>query len=309
MNHARIFALLFAIARFSFAEDDSLARLLPDHPQTVSGFNVGSIVATAFGQQLLAQLKDEEPRFRQLLDLAGIDLSRDLREVMVATYARPGTKNQSLVIARGTFVTARARAQGIRNAPAGEHLGFQLFHTGNGGTLAFPGDSLAILGDAWAVREALTGLKPTHAAAASSQKFRQLSAQYDVWMFTADLRSTMASRIDDRLVDATTRYTPIFRGVNQASGGMKFGDVVTISADALMRSEKEAVTAADVLSVIASLARMAPDKLPNADFLLLLEGMRVRAEASSLSLTFSIPQAQLIRLFDSSVKPARDSAI
>ncbi len=313
MSIRSLLPILLAAATVSFAADDlRLMEMLPAGPSTVAGFNVQQVLASPFGRQLLSQMKGDEPQLRRLFELTGFDPRRDLRDVVLATYVRPGLADRTLLMARGNFDVPRLRTELLKNGPIAEFLGVSLFNSASdGSSFAFSNDGLALAGDAISIREALT-LRQSGASALGStlsQRTKQMSAQYDIWMFTATPASAVSNRLDDSLVEAASRHTPLLRSVTQASGGIKFGETVTIAGEALMRSEKDATAAADILRLVASLARMAPDRLPNADFISLFEALQVRAEAGSLSLSFAIPQAQLIRLFNSSTRPAREALI
>jgi hypothetical protein len=312
MSTRRLFAALFTFAGAALAQEVRLIDLLPAHPDTVSGFNVSQVLASPFGQQLLAQMQDDEPRLRQFLEIAGIDARRDLREVVISSYARSGETNRNLLIARGSFDSARLRAQFLKNGPVTEFLGTELLRTSaDGGNVAFLENGIAVAGDATSIRDALSRRKSglVSLPASLTQRIQQISSRYDIWLFTANPASTLANHVDERIVEATTRHTPILRGVQYASGGIKLGPQVTIAAEAVMSSEKDASAAADVLRFVSGLVRMAPDKLPNAEFLGLLESMDVRSQSNALTLSFSIPQGQLLRLFNSSAKTAREAII
>lgn len=303
--------LVIAVSSFA-ATDSNLLEMLPAGPNTIVGFNVQQVFASPFGQQLLSQMKADEPQMRQLFDLAGFDPRRDLQQVVLATYARAGIADRTLIVARGNFDIPRLRAQMLNNGPIVEFLGVDLLNSApNGGSIAFLENGFALAGNATSIQEALTIRQSGghHLNSALNRRMKQMGTQYDIWMFTDDPATTLSNRVDDSLIEVASRHTPLLRSVTQASGGIKFGETVTIAGETLMRSDKDAIAAADILRLIASLARMAPDRLPNADFLSLFEGLQVRAESGSLSLSFAIAQSQLIRLFNSSSRSARKASI
>ena len=63
-------------------------------------------------------MKGDEPQLREFFGLAGFDPSRDLRELVLAIYSRPGMADRSLLVARKTSAVAACVSNSSRLYPS-----------------------------------------------------------------------------------------------------------------------------------------------------------------------------------------------
>jgi hypothetical protein len=151
-------SLTCLLASVASAADPQLLRLIMPDARVVSGFDVGRIKTTPFGQFFLAQLPAGDPNFNEFINLTGFDPRRDLQEVLMASQGEPAKKS-GLVVVRGSFDSARllalVKAQG--KASFENYKGFSLVSGGHGPgqAFAFLDNSLAVAGDVESVRGAI----------------------------------------------------------------------------------------------------------------------------------------------------------
>ena len=86
-------------------------------------------------------------------------------------------------------------------------------------------------------------------------KAQQVSANNDFWFVTLVPLSNFAGAIPDSNLSGAMQGN-LFAAINQASGGVRFGDTVTISAEAVTRSEKDAQALVDVVKFFAGLVQL-----------------------------------------------------
>jgi hypothetical protein len=82
--------------------------------------------------------------------------------------------------------------------------------------------------------------------------------------------------------------------VQQASGGIKFGQTVQLSAEAITRSPKDASALVDVVKFVAGLIQTnrQGDKTA-AQVSTLLDGLQTSAQGNTMTMTLAIPEATL----------------
>lgn len=313
-------SLLALLSTAAFAADASLVQMLPGSPRMVAGINMQQSVNSPLGRFLLNQMKDDDQGLRKFIEATGFDPRRDLHELIVANYDSPaaasaGAKGHSVIVAKGNFDAARVRASLLKDhvvsTPVG---GFEMLASKDGqGAVSFLDASTAVAGDAAQVREALNKAG-ARLAAEQQARIAQMSARYDAWVFTTTPMSSFAGRIaPDQPGAKQLGGGQLLQGILQASAGLKLGNTVTVDAELLARSAKDAQAVVDVFKFITSMLTLQKDN-PDAKaegLVALLEGMKVTANGSNVTMNFSVPEIELEKVFDSTklLKKARTNTI
>ena len=102
----------------------------------------------------------------------------------------------------------------------------------------------------------------------------------------------------------------LLAGINQMSGGIRFGDTVTISAEAVTRSEKDAQALVDVVKFFAGLVQLNRQKNPAAgQVATLLDTLKTSTAGNVTTISLAIPEQQLEQLLNSvHAAPAKAAA-
>ena len=176
-----------------------------------------------------------------------------------------------LVLAHGTFNVAKitTAAQTNGGVPA-VYQGVNLVtHSAASGSqvataIGFLDTTTALAGDVTSVKAAIDR-KQSNAPTDSTifSKSQQVSANNDFWFVTLVPLSNFAGSIPDSNLSGAMQGN-LFAAINQTSGGIRFGDTVTISAEAVTRSEKDAQALVDVLKFFAGLVQMNRQNNPAA---------------------------------------------
>jgi hypothetical protein len=115
-----------------------------------------------------------------------------------------------------------------------------------------------------------------------------------------------------------TQIAQMFSSIQTSSGGIKFGDNIVITGQAVANNAANATSMANVLQAVVSLASMAGTQAGAgtqnsqlASLAGILQGLKVTASGVSINLALSIPETQIESILNSmktlakpAVKPA-----
>jgi hypothetical protein len=292
---------LAAAALMAAAADTSMLNLLMPDAKFVAGVRVEQARNSPFGQFFLNQMIKDEDGLRKLVEATGFDPRTDLIEVVVGTASdRP--HGQGLAVARGRFDISRiistARTSG---ATVSTYLDAQVIsHPGKNGEgwVAFLNSGVALAGDTDNVRAAVDRSKRAGAGLPADMITRsiQLSGQYDVWAVTQMGLSRLSAAMPDPNVRGAMNGN-IVQGIDQASGGVRFGANVQVDGEAVMRTEKDATAFADVIRFLASMVGSHRDNAQASQVAIWLESMNIRTTGNSVKLSLSIPENDFENFF------------
>jgi hypothetical protein len=299
-------AIVFAAAiSLPAAADPALLNLAPPDAKIVAGADVTLTLNSPLGQFLLSRTEANDKNFQQFITDTGFDPRRDLREVIVASKTA-AKGHDGLVIARGIFNSAQILGfAGAHGATVTTYQGVNILSGPNGRTehgLAFLNGSIAVLGPADEVRNAIdrwrTGARFDPALAA---KITDVSSRNDAWVVTFGSPALLAGTIRNPTMSGAMKGD-VLQGIEQASGGVKFGSSVVVSAEAVTRSEKDATALSDVIRFLVSLAQLNSDQQAAAAIGEIISTMQLTTEANTVKFSVSVPEAQLEKLFRSGGK-------
>ena len=235
---------------------------------------------------------------------------------MVASNWKQNTPdNHWIVAAHGTFnipkITATAQANGGAIVPyQGVNIVTRLANSDSqvDTVLAFLDGSTALVGDPTSVKAAIDRKKSNAPAdGAVLAKAQSISSGKDFWFVTLVPLSNFSAAIPDPNLSGAMQGN-LLAAINQMSGGIRFGDTVTISAEAVTRSEKDAQALVDVVKFFAGLVQLNRQKDPAAgQVATLLDTLQTSTAGNITTISLAIPEQQLEQLLNSA-RPARAKA-
>jgi hypothetical protein len=317
MTKLRSLAVLLALPLGAFAADPALLQMVLPDSQVVAGLQVTQAKSSPFGQYVLSHLSVNDTQLQQFTAQTGFDPTHDVSEILIASNWKANTPdNHWLVLADGTFnVSKISTAAEANGAVPAVYQGVNLLtHTAASSSqvataFAFFGTTTALAGDITSVKAAIDR-KQSNAPTDSNifNKAQQVSANNDFWFVTLVPLSNFAGAIPDSNLSGAMQGN-LFAAINQTSGGIRFGDTVTISAEAVTRSEKDAQALVDVVKFFAGLVQLNKQNNPAAgQVATLLDSLQASATGNTTTISLAIPEQQLEQLLSQAhAKPAKAS--
>ena len=298
---------MLAVTGMALAADPALLQMVPPTASAVAGMQVDQGKRSAFGRYMLAKFGASGDKATELMAETGFDPRRDMSEVLFASEGpvAGGVSSGGLILARGTFDPARIAAA-VR-AKGGVATSFQGVDVLSGAdakqpwALAFLDNTTAVVGDVSSVKAAVTQhAAGTPASADLTAKVALLSANNDFWFLTLAPISDLAGSMPDSGLGDTMQNGKMFQAITQASGGVRFGDNVVVTADAVTRSDKDAQALVDVVHFLAGMVQSGqqPGATPQG-MAALLSSLVLKADANVMHLSLSVPESQLESFLDS----------
>jgi hypothetical protein len=317
MTSFRSLAVFLALPLGAFAADPSLLRLVIPDAQVVAGLQVDQAKGSLFGQYVLSHLSVNDTKLEQFTSETGFDPRHDVSEIVVASNWKQNTPdNRWIVAAHGAFniskITATAQANGGAIAPyQGVNVVTRLANSDaqTDTVLAFLDNSTVLVGDLTSVKAAIDRKKsnaPTDGAVLA--KAQAVSSGKDFWFVTLVPLSNFSAAIPDPNLSGAMQGN-LLAGINQMSGGVRFGDTVTISAEAVTRSEKDAQALVDVVKFFAGLVQLNRQKNPEAGQVsTLLDTLQTSTSGNITTISLAIPEQQLEQMLNGVHRPPAKAA-
>ena len=315
MTSFRRFAILLTLPLGAFAADSSLLQMVMPDAQVVAGLQVDQAKSSPFGQYVLSHLSVNDTKLEQFTAETGFDPSHDVSEIVIGSNWKPNTPdNRWIVAAHGTFnipkISTTAQANGgLISQYQGVTVvtfmasGKNQLETG----IAFLDGATALVGDINSVKAGIDQKKSGALSNASwLAKAQAASAGQDFWFVTLVSLSNFSSSVADS--NAGNAIGNLFAAINQASGGIRFGDTVTITTEAVTRSDKDAQALVDVVKFFASLVQLNSQNNPTAgQVATLLNTLQASTSGNITNISLAIPEQALEQLINSA-HPARARA-
>jgi hypothetical protein len=301
-------ALCLAMPLGAFAADPALLQMVMPDAKVVAGLGVTQAKNSVFGQFVLSQLSVNDTQLEQFTSQTGFDPRQDVSEIVIASNWEQKTPgNRWLILADGAFnvakITAAVEANG--GTPAA-YQGVTLVKfpvssaTQTSTAVAFFGTTVAVAGDLNSVQAAIDrkqGNSPASGNVLSSAQ--QASANNDFWFATLVPLSNFASAIPNAQLGGAMQGN-LFAAINQASGGIRFGDTVTITAEAVTRSAQDAQALVDVVKFFAGVVQLNKQNNPVAGQVgTLLDTLQTSVSGATTTISLAIPEQQLEQLVNS----------
>jgi hypothetical protein len=161
---------------------------------------------------------------------------------------------------------------------------------------AFLDKSIAVAGDLDSVRGAIGRRSSGGGAldAGLSGKIGTASATQDAWVVSIVPISSFANAVPNKNVSGALQGD-LIKGIQQSSGGVKFGSMIEISGELTARSDQDASSLADVVRFFMNMAQM--NSTGHAEIGTLLKTLTVNTEANAVKVSVAIPEIEMEMLF------------
>jgi hypothetical protein len=229
---------------------------------------------------------------QQLATLTGFDPRKDVNELLVASN---GAAKTGLALATGTFdvaaITAAATAHGgVTETYSGVTILEDPKQTHG---IAFPSGAVVVAGDLADVKAAIDRQSAASTLpAALAVQANQLSGANDAW-FICNVAPASLHPAAPAAGTAAGLENAV-KSIQSASGGVKFGTVVTAGVTAQADNAQDASTLASLLQLLVNMAQMQSGANPAAATL--VSGLTIKATGSTIVLTLSLPEDQFQQL-------------
>jgi hypothetical protein len=303
-----IFAALFVLTASAAmaAVDPVLLDLVMPDAKALAGVQVDQAQSSALGQYLLSQL-NTDANLEKLTSATGFDPRHDLHEILAAGVGGAG----GMLLVRGNFQPAKIEAAAVQaGAVSSMYNGIDLItfkpapsgtgtQTKRPGSVAFLDASTAIIGQTADVEAAID----RHASGVLfsgdlAQKAQEVASLNDAWFATLMPPSgLLAGKLQNPNGGNLAAGNP-FQAVLQTSGGVKFASTgVTVSADAVTRSDQDAQALMNVLQFLASMVRSNNNQNPDAAKIsAILQGATLTTNGPVLHVSLTVPEQQVEEL-------------
>jgi hypothetical protein len=307
MPKLRHLAVFLALPTATWAADPTLLRLVMPDAKVIAGIQVDQTRNSLFGQYVLSHMQVDDGGFKNFIAQTGFDPRRDVSEIVMASnWESNGAGSRWLVMARGAFdlgkITRAAQGNGITMT------NFQgvdiLVHSGTAkpeveNAIAFFDSTNAVMGDLASVQAAIQRQKS--GAPPSSQllaKVKDLSSKNDFWFVTLVPVSEFAGAMPDPNLSSAMKGN-LLAAINEASGGIRFGSTVNISAEAVTRSDKDAQALVDVVKFVAGMVQLNRQNNPAAgQVATLLDTLDCKTTGNVTTISLAIPEQQLEQMLE-----------
>jgi hypothetical protein len=277
----RKLAIGFLFTAAAFAADPELLKLAMPDARILAGIDMAKVKDTPFGKFALAQFSTaQDPQYDAFVKASGFDPLESIDEILLA---KPDPGERRLVLARGRFDTARILdAATAAGAGVAAYQGVQVIISPDA-WLAFLSGSIVAMGDPASVRAMVErrdkGVGP---AAEIASRVGVVSKAYALWFVSAvPIGELMQDLPSGGAGDALKGGA--LRSVQEASGGVNFGDSVRLSAELTAAGADDASKLAALLKFVAGAVVKSP-----AD---------VAAEGNAVRLGVSLSEQQLEALW------------
>lgn len=288
-----------------FASADSgLLALVPADAKVVSSIDVMQARNSEFGQYLLNRSQDGNRDFAEFVQQTGFDPRRDLQSLVFesSSAGTQGTQSRFAILARGTFDADRIRATAkAKGAKVTTYQGIELLfpHGDRQETaVAFPDAGIAIVADVATMHRILENRAiPSRLDPVLQQQIDQVGVNNDAWFVSLTGASFLKSHVAGDDNGPPEQAARALQSIVSSSGGVRFGNTVDLTIDAVARSPQDATSLEDVVRLLASMAQMQRQKDPRAAILAgALDNMKLAADDNRFHLAISIPEKSMEQL-------------
>lgn len=297
--------LLFALAASgALAADPALIALAPADSSVLIGINVRELLTSDFGREIMGQVRLNNPELKQFIQKAGFDPFRDISEVLIAAPAQAGKqKSRGLFIIRGSFDPTRFAELAVDptlSAITFRGVTILTKKQAEPMSIACLDRSLMVGGDPESVRSAISRRgAPVGLDVAFVAKAVSLSRTYDIWLFSRVSPAMLAAEMPNAPAAAGPQME-LIKSIEQASGGFKLGTDLLLAAEITTKTPKDAENIAAVVRMIVGLAASNGRDAKKAAAL--LEKLALRTDGNTVSLSLTIPEAELRKTLQASMQ-------
>jgi hypothetical protein len=304
------------LASTAFGADAGLLNLVMPNAKVIAGMDIARAKASPFGQRLMQSMNLNDEDLAKFIAMTGFDPKRDLTEVVIASVDTNTKGGNALLLVRGNFDASRLKLALAQNGlnMVQTVMGVEMFSKpGEGNSVAFVDSGLAVAGDSNAVKAALerraggSGLP-----AATYAKAQDMSRDNDIWMVTSVPVAQFAEKMPENTPGQINGMMKgdMFSAVEQAAMGVKFAaEMLNVTMEAAVRSEKDATAIADVARFLSGMVQLNRDKPEVAGLATALDSMKLTTNAKNVRMTISVPQTELEKMLKSGQTRTRSNRI
>ncbi len=299
----------------AFGADPQLMNLVMPDAKIMAGVNATSAMSSQLAQFLLAKFgQGQLPP--GLIAAIGFNPLLDVSEVLAATPADPSNPG-GLVMARGTFpvdkivalLTGTSTTRGNANWQLTTYGGATLISVTNpkdqiAHGVAFLGNSIAVGGDLASVKAAIdrsTGSNSIDPALAVT--VNQLSGSEDEWLASSAPIGSLLPATTTPPSGMAAQILPLLKSIQAFNGGVKFGDNVAVTGEAVTSSAQNASALNAVIKLgllmAGSVTANQGGNQQIASLVQLLQTLQVSTNGADVDLSLSVPEAQIESLINS----------
>jgi len=146
---------------------------------------------------------------------------------------------------------------------------------------------------------------PTVLDASLQSGIDAVSAGHDAWFVSTTGGGFIADRLRGETghSDEIPQQSKVLDSIAQSSGGIRFGEVIEASFEAVTRSPQDATSLADVIRFATSMVQMQRQNDPRAAILASsLDSMKLQVTGNSVHFAVSMPEGSVEQLAD--LRPA-----
>lgn len=277
---------VLSIAAFPIlALDADLLKYGGPDAKEMAGVYLSRVAASPLGNFAQSKIGPDREEFAKFIADTGFDPRRDLVELIAFSQGGQG-KKPGMVVARGRFDTARLGAALIaKGMTHGAYAGVETYEE-KSRMIAFPEAGIGIAGDAAVVKAALDRrTQPANLDASIAEKVAAASRN-DVWFVATGQKNVGFGKMklpDDAL--------------EMVSGGLMLGSVVELTAEAVMKTEKDAQALAQVVQFLTAMGQLQGNQNPRMTPLFaLLQNAKSTVQGSTVLFSLSAPEADVEKL-------------
>jgi hypothetical protein len=310
MRQTAVFASVFLAGASAFAADPQLMNLVMPGAQVMAGVNVTAAEISPLGQYVLTRIGinigSDDEGLQSFISTTGFDPRRDVTEILLAS-AGTSAGPSGLMLAKGTFNVDMITAAVAKNQ---NHQ----ISTYNGATLitstgtkashaiAFIGNSIAAAGDAASVKAALDRVNSANSVSPQLAALVQtLSTNQDAWSASIASIGSLIPDMGPHTANPTvTQVLQLVKNIQSSSGGVKFGENVVVTGQAVADTPQNATAVADLIRMVSALVSAGAAQNPEAGAVAqLLQTLQVSTSDTTVNVTANIPEAQIEALLKS----------
>lgn len=288
------------LASAAFGADAGLLNLVMPDAKVIAGVDVARAKASPLGQSMLKSMDLKDEDLTKFMSLTGFDPRRDLTEVIIASVSTDTKGADAVMLVRGNFDKVRIKSFLAENGLniVQTIMGVEMFSKkGDPNGVSFLDGGTAVAGNSNAVKAAI-GRRGGGATLppALYAKVQDMSRDNDIWMVTSVPVSQFAGKMPEQTPAQIGGMMKgdMFAGIEQAAMGVKFAaEMLNITLEAAVRSEKDATAMADVARFLSGMVQMNRDNPQVAGMATALDSMKLTTNAKNVRMTLSVPQAEI----------------
>jgi hypothetical protein len=302
----RLALLAFASAFFTTlpaaGTDAKLVSMLDPQTRVVAGLNGNAVKASPFGQYLLSQSAKAD--LSHFIASTGFDPRTNLQQVLFGA-AGDGNNSQRVLLVKGTFTPAQVLAFAAKKgATSNSYRGvsvaqFPASQDENGKPhaarwLAFLGSTRAAFGSPESVQHAIDRyVDNTAADAGVASRITAASGNYDAWYVSTVPGPEAALSLPQSSNELSDLAATALQSVQSEMVGVKFGQGASVQGQAVTASEQEALSLADRIRYMASVAETQATQKQKPTVASLIQKVSVSTQGANVNWNVQVPESQL----------------